>query len=68
MRHYRTILGAYDHIKEEDPKTDLTVYFLRELVRNGYIPSRRAGKKYLIAVEDLEAYMSGGYDGLESNA
>lgn len=66
MKRYRTILRALDEIKAADPQTDLTAYFLRGLVTSGAIPSRSAGKKYLISLEDVEAYLSGGFDG-ESN-
>lgn len=56
MKRVRTIQGVVDTIRAEDPGTAITAHHLRALVRSGAIPSRRAGSKYLVAVEDVLAY------------
>lgn len=55
----RTIKAAYEEIKAVDPKTDITVYAIRKLVKENKIPYIRSGKKYLISVENLLAYVDG---------
>lgn len=55
----RTIDEAYSYIKQEDPDTALTKNALRRLVTDGTIPSVRVGLKYLIALENVEAYLTG---------
>ena len=56
----RTIEQLYADVKRLDPGTALTKTALRRLVLSGDIPSRRAGQKYLVTMEALEAYMNGG--------
>lgn len=57
----RTIEQLYSDVKRLDPDTALTKTALRRLVLSGDIPSRRAGQKYLVTMEALEAYMNGGH-------
>lgn len=54
----RTIEQAYRQIKEKDPDTAISKNYVRTLVKNGEIPSTKAGTKFLIDVEVLEAYIS----------
>ena len=56
MKRIRTIQGAVDAIRAEDPETAITAHHLRALVRSGAIPSQKAGCKYLVAVEDVLEY------------
>lgn len=53
----RTINEASAYLTELDPETALTKTALRRLVINGSIPSVRVGNKYLIALENLEAFL-----------
>ncbi|WP_458398186.1 hypothetical protein [Anaerotignum sp.] len=55
----RTLDAVYQHIKENDPETCLTKTGLYYLVRRGEIPSIHCGKKRLIAIEAVEAYLAG---------
>lgn len=55
----RTIKGALEEIKARDPKSDITMYAIRQIVKEGKIPYIRSGKKYLINVETLLDYISG---------
>ena len=55
----RTIDAAFEYVKEHDPETNLTKYALRQAVVSGALPTVKAGKKYLINLQDLEAWMQG---------
>ena len=55
----RTIEQAYAEIKKIDPDCALGKSGLRRLIVSGQIPSRRAGNKYLVTMEAVEAYMNG---------
>ena len=52
----RTITEAYNHIKEQDENTALTLFALRNLVKTGALPSVSVGRKRLINLEVLEQY------------
>lgn len=56
----RTINEASAYMLEHDPETALTKTALRRLIVTGAIPSIKVGSKYLIALENLEKYLSGG--------
>ena len=60
MRRMRTIGEAAAWAKEVDPETALSFTGLRRLVLAGEIPCVRLGRKRLIALEDLEAYLERG--------
>lgn len=55
----RTLSEAYDYIKKQDPDTALTPWALRLMVVSGEVPSIKAGRKYLIDMDGLFAYLSG---------
>ena len=55
----RTIREAASYFHETDPQTCLTETAIRRLIRSGAVPSIRVGRKYLVTVEALEAYLSG---------
>ena len=60
MLHTRTIREAAAWFKSQDPHTCLTETAIRTLLRSGRVPCVRLGKKYLVTIEALEAYLSGG--------
>lgn len=55
----RTIREAASYFREADPQTCLTETAIRRLISSGTVPSARVGRKYLVTVEALEAYLSG---------
>ena len=55
----RTIREAASYFRETDPQTCLTETAIRRLIRSGAVPCVRVGRKYLVTVEALEAYLSG---------
>ena len=59
MLHTRTIREAAVWFKSQDPQTCLTETAIRTLVRGGKVPSVKVGKKYLVTLEALEAYLTG---------
>ena len=59
MLHTRTIREAAAYFHEQDPQTSLTETAIRTLLRTGAVPSTRVGRKYLVTIEALEAYLEG---------
>lgn len=59
MIRTRTIREAAEYFKSVDPQTSLTEYAIRTLLRTGKVPCVRIGKKYLVTIEALEAYLAG---------
>ena len=55
----RTIGALARHYKALDDSTAITAHFLRSKILGGEIPHVRAGQKRLIAIEDVDAYLSG---------
>lgn len=58
----RTIKGAYEEIKTIDPNTDITLYAIRNIVKQGKIPCIKTGKKFLINVDNLLSYINGTFE------
>lgn len=58
MARMRTIDEAYAYLKEQDPETAVTKYYLRRLIVSGAVPSRKAGCKYLVNLDTLEEYLA----------
>lgn len=59
MVRTRTIREAAAYFQEADPQTCLTETAIRTLLRTGAVPSARVGRKYLVTIEALEAYLEG---------
>ena len=59
MVHIRTIKEAAEWLRAEDPNTCLTETAIRRLVRSKRILHTKVGKKYLVTLESLEAYLQG---------
>ena len=58
MPRMRTIAEVADELRKADPNTALTKYAIRQMVLNGTIPCIKVGKKRLINMDVLEAYLS----------
>lgn len=54
----RTIAEAAAEIKQADPATAVTPYYIRQLVLTSAIPHLRVGKKRLINLDHLLDYLS----------
>lgn len=57
MRRLRTINEAVRFLKEQDPDTSLTPYFIRRMIVDGQVPTVMAGKKYLVDLDALLLYL-----------
>lgn len=55
MVRTRTIREAAAYFQEADPHTCLT----ETAIRTGAVSSARVGRKYLVTIEALEAYLEG---------
>ncbi len=55
----RTIQQAARYFREIDKDTAITETALRRLVWEGKIPYQKIGKKYLIALENVEQFFYG---------
>lgn len=55
----RTAPRALEILKQEDPGTDVTLYYLRGLIKTGAIPCVPVGRKKLIDVDRLIDYLKG---------
>lgn len=68
MARMRTIEQLYGELRGMDPGTALTKTALRTLVTSGRIPSVRVGQKYLVSLEAVDAYLTGGQAATQSTA
>ena len=68
MVRTRTIREAAVYFHEQDPVTCLTETAILTLLRSGTVPCARVGKKYLVSLEALEAYLTGDTEGAKPKA
>ena len=59
MNRMRTAEGALQIIKEMDPETAVTLRSIRRLINTGTIPCVPVGRKKLVNVDGLLAYLEG---------
>ena len=59
MVKLRTLKECFEYIKENDERSAVTPYFLRQMVVQKKIPYMRAGRKYLINLENIDKFMAG---------
>jgi hypothetical protein len=53
----RTIKQAVQSIKEQDPESCISEWWLRQLVKSGKLKCHKAGNKYLIDIDCLEEFL-----------
>lgn len=56
----RTAEGALEIIKAEDPETAVTLRYVRHLIATGAVPYVPVGRKKLVNVDRLLAYLENG--------
>ena len=54
----RTVQEAAEELRQMDANTAVTEYHIRQLAINNIIPRVKAGKKYLINLDALIAYLA----------
>mgnify|MGYP003294193623 CR=1 FL=1 len=60
MIKFRTINQAFAEIKAADPGTAVTKHAIRRAVLAGDIPSRKTGSRFLVSLDKVIEYFSGG--------
>lgn len=60
MPRMRTAAKAHELILEQDPQSEITLHYIRQLIATGAIPVVHAGRKKLIDVDQLLAYLAAG--------
>lgn len=50
----RTVDKAFDEIKAKDPETAITRYLVKQMVKQGMIPSIKSGNKRFVDVDVME--------------
>lgn len=58
MTRMRTIAQTIAHFRAQDPDTYINEWYLRGLVKGGAIPCHKAGRRILINLDALEAYLA----------
>lgn len=53
----RTISQTMKYLKEKDPGTGITEWWLRSMLRSGKLRHHKAGNKYLVNLDYLEEYL-----------
>ena len=53
----RTIKQAVGEIKQEDPRSCVSEWYLRQLVKSGKLKCHKAGNKYLLDLDSLEEFL-----------
>ncbi|SHH87202.1 DNA-binding protein [Desulfosporosinus lacus] len=57
MAKMRTIKQAIQTIKEQDPGSCFSEWWLRQLVKSGKLKCHRAGNRYLIDLDSLSQFL-----------
>lgn len=60
MSKIRTLPKAVEEYKAKDPGSCITLNALRQWVKLGYVHSTRAGKNFLVDMDELEAFFARG--------
>ena len=56
----RLLNEAYDQLLKDDPKTNITKYALRSIVKSGKVNTVKLGRKTLINYDSLLDYLKNG--------
>ena len=59
MAKIRTLPKAVEACREKDPDSCTTLNALRQWVKMGLVHSTKAGKNYLVDLDELESFLSG---------
>lgn len=61
MPRMRTAEKALEEIKKADPGTEVTLHFIRAMIRAEAVPVAVCGRKKLVNLDALMELLSGGY-------
>lgn len=62
MPRMRTVAKALEIIKAEDPGTEVSLYYIRRIVKAGAVPIATCGRRILINVDALIDLLANGYE------
>ncbi|SET38691.1 DNA binding domain-containing protein, excisionase family [Natronincola peptidivorans] len=57
MARMRTIKQTVEYLKNKDPDTAVSTWWLRMMVKSGQIKHHKAGNKFLINLDALEDFL-----------
>lgn len=60
MARMRTAARVLDLIKEQDPDTEVTLHFIRQLIHSGKVQVTPVGRKKLVDADAVIAYIAAG--------
>jgi len=60
MPRMRTAPGVYEIIKAQDPDSEVTLHYLRYMIRTKKVPVVEAGKKKLVDADAVIHFLEGG--------
>ena len=55
----RTINGAIEELRKEDPKTPINSHMLRRWIASGELKHTKSGNRYLIDMDVLKEFLRG---------
>ncbi len=58
----RTAEKVLEEIKREDPETEVTLHYIRRLIKTGAVPVVACGRKKLVNVDDIQSLLAQGYE------
>ncbi len=59
IKMIRTINGAVEEIRKDDPETPVNADMLRRWIRSGKLKHTKSGNKYLIDMDVLREFLKG---------
>lgn len=60
MPRMRTAENVLKILKQEDPETEVTLHYIRKLIKSGAVPVTPVGRKLLVDADNLIAYIEAG--------
>ena len=60
MARMRTAAGVLEIIKSDDPESEVTLHFIRNIIRSGKIQITPVGRKKLVDADAVIAYIAAG--------
>ena len=61
----RTAAGVLAEIKAEDPNTEVTLHYIRQIIRTNQVPVVNAGRKKLVDVDAVLDHLQAGAPAVE---
>lgn len=56
----RTAAGVLNEIKANDPKTEITLHYIRNIIKTNQVPVVAVGRKKLVDVDSVISMLSAG--------